>query len=229
MQSWILQMHEEVMKKNLYVILNLANYTGQNCWLAEYDYPRKFKYYNIIIHCKYDNLEIEKKRELLGLQIYSLNRILDMRRYPANNYPGHDKISDFIEKRKCELEKIITNEMNTRRIIKNNKKRKRKLIEYYENKLQQIIKQNDNRIIKQKYNDIIKQNNINQMSKQNDNNQMSKQNDNNQILCVICMVDQKKILFLPCKHICSCKKCSEQMNECCICRQQIKEKIEIYI
>jgi len=47
--------------------------------------------------------------------------------------------------------------------------------------------------------------------------------------CVICWEEAKSVLFLPCKHLCSCKPCSEKTEECPLCRGTIQEKTQVYV
>ena len=44
-------------------------------------------------------------------------------------------------------------------------------------------------------------------------------------LCCICLDGKKNVLFLPCKHICTCANCSN-VNNCPICRANIVSKID---
>jgi len=41
--------------------------------------------------------------------------------------------------------------------------------------------------------------------------------------CVVCMADYKDTIALPCRHLCLCSQCAEQLryqsNKCPICRQ----------
>lgn len=43
--------------------------------------------------------------------------------------------------------------------------------------------------------------------------------------CVICSELQKSVLFLPCRHLCTCESCSNQVQLCPICRANIVEKV----
>ncbi|KAF3454436.1 hypothetical protein FNV43_RR04883 [Rhamnella rubrinervis] len=49
--------------------------------------------------------------------------------------------------------------------------------------------------------------------------------------CVICMAEQKDTAVLPCRHVCMCRHCSEELriqsNKCPICRQRIEELVVI--
>lgn len=47
--------------------------------------------------------------------------------------------------------------------------------------------------------------------------------------CVICMDNKRCMLFMPCRHVVSCKTCSEKLDKCPICKQQIKYKQQIII
>ncbi|CAE8610365.1 unnamed protein product, partial [Polarella glacialis] len=43
--------------------------------------------------------------------------------------------------------------------------------------------------------------------------------------CVICSELAKTVLFLPCRHLCSCKDCADQLQLCPICRASITDKV----
>ena len=47
--------------------------------------------------------------------------------------------------------------------------------------------------------------------------------------CKICFENDSNILFLPCAHLCSCSKCSENLTKCPICRRNIDEKVRTYM
>lgn len=49
--------------------------------------------------------------------------------------------------------------------------------------------------------------------------------------CVICQVQSKSVLFLPCRHLCICKECSQRdggLDRCPLCREDIKSKIDVF-
>ena len=48
--------------------------------------------------------------------------------------------------------------------------------------------------------------------------------------CVICQVEPKTVLFMPCRHLCVCKECSKnhQLISCPLCREEITERIDVY-
>jgi hypothetical protein len=52
-----------------------------------------------------------------------------------------------------------------------------------------------------------------------------KTSDNQSYQCVVCLESNRDCIFLPCLHMCCCKKCSSQMTQCPICRMVI-EKIQ---
>ncbi|XP_043724412.1 probable E3 ubiquitin-protein ligase LUL3 isoform X2 [Telopea speciosissima] len=49
--------------------------------------------------------------------------------------------------------------------------------------------------------------------------------------CVICMTEPKDTAVLPCRHLCMCRECANELknqsNKCPICRQAIQELLEI--
>ncbi|XP_042514105.1 probable E3 ubiquitin-protein ligase LUL4 [Macadamia integrifolia] len=49
--------------------------------------------------------------------------------------------------------------------------------------------------------------------------------------CVICMTEPKDTAVLPCRHLCMCRECANELkhqsNKCPICRQAIEELLEI--
>ena len=48
--------------------------------------------------------------------------------------------------------------------------------------------------------------------------------------CVICQVEPKTVLLMPCRHLCVCKDCSRnpQLLVCPLCRKHITEKIDVF-
>jgi len=47
--------------------------------------------------------------------------------------------------------------------------------------------------------------------------------------CVVCMEMEKKVLLLPCKHVCLCEGCSVNVDVCPLCRAMIKEKTTVFM
>ncbi|KAJ6239775.1 caspase regulator [Anaeramoeba flamelloides] len=68
-----------------------------------------------------------------------------------------------------------------------------------------------------------------QQQGQNDN---TKENEEN-VVCKICMDAKVTTLFLPCKHLCCCKECAEQIHKrngiCPMCRMPINAIMEVFI
>lgn len=52
--------------------------------------------------------------------------------------------------------------------------------------------------------------------------------ENDNMKCVICMENNKSYLFMPCKHVCCCEKCSKNLKQCPICRNTIESSFKIY-
>jgi len=47
-------------------------------------------------------------------------------------------------------------------------------------------------------------------------------------LCVICQVERKRMLLMPCRHLCACDTCGKMLKKCPLCRQDVKERINVY-
>ncbi|KAH3759307.1 pyruvate, phosphate dikinase [Pelomyxa schiedti] len=47
--------------------------------------------------------------------------------------------------------------------------------------------------------------------------------------CVVCLANQREVLFFPCKHIACCLKCSVTLTECPMCRAKIESVIQVYL
>uniref|UniRef100_M4BY56 RING-type domain-containing protein n=1 Tax=Hyaloperonospora arabidopsidis (strain Emoy2) TaxID=559515 RepID=M4BY56_HYAAE len=49
-------------------------------------------------------------------------------------------------------------------------------------------------------------------------------------LCVICLANEKRILCLPCRHLCLCETCAyrQEVTKCPICRLEIAEVLAVY-
>jgi len=45
-------------------------------------------------------------------------------------------------------------------------------------------------------------------------------------ICAVCSESEKTILFMPCRHLCTCENCAAQLNLCPICRAPIAEKVK---
>jgi hypothetical protein len=51
--------------------------------------------------------------------------------------------------------------------------------------------------------------------------------------CCICLTNERNVLFLPCRHICSCLTCNasnaQRIANCPICRTSISSTIHVYL
>eukprot|EP01031_Cornospumella_fuschlensis_P024976 gene24976-30174_t len=54
---------------------------------------------------------------------------------------------------------------------------------------------------------------------------------NQQRLCTICMEEDRRVLLMPCRHLCVCSKCSEEasLQLCPICRNHVQDKVIVFI
>ncbi|KAB0795590.1 hypothetical protein PPYR_12429 [Photinus pyralis] len=49
-------------------------------------------------------------------------------------------------------------------------------------------------------------------------------------LCVVCKVNPKEVILLPCGHVCLCEDCSEEITDLCpICREVIDKQTAAYL
>ena len=49
------------------------------------------------------------------------------------------------------------------------------------------------------------------------------------IMCKICFERERDTCFLPCRHVSTCSECAKRCKVCCICREKIRNKLEIYL
>lgn len=47
--------------------------------------------------------------------------------------------------------------------------------------------------------------------------------------CLICLTNEKKLVFLPCKHCCVCAICGPRMKTCVVCREPVLSTMCIYL
>lgn len=54
---------------------------------------------------------------------------------------------------------------------------------------------------------------------------------NDERLCIICMEDERRIIFTPCGHIIICESClhSHEFTNCCLCNKKIFGKYKLYL
>ena len=49
------------------------------------------------------------------------------------------------------------------------------------------------------------------------------------MLCVICLERPRDIVILNCGHVCACRECSEQLENCPICRRNIDRLVPTFV
>ncbi|AAZ38261.1 IAP-2 [Agrotis segetum nucleopolyhedrovirus A] len=49
------------------------------------------------------------------------------------------------------------------------------------------------------------------------------------IMCKICFERERDTCFLPCRHVSTCSDCAKRCKVCCICREKIKNTMEIFL
>jgi len=66
-----------------------------------------------------------------------------------------------------------------------------------------------------------------ELSKDIDNGSLSCGGEDKSVMsgCAVCLVNQKDVLFLPCKHIVVCSICSTGLSDCPVCRSQIINRV----
>lgn len=47
--------------------------------------------------------------------------------------------------------------------------------------------------------------------------------------CILCKVNEKQVLTLPCSHVLMCRGCHEYGNVCPCCQERIQERIYTYL
>jgi hypothetical protein len=47
--------------------------------------------------------------------------------------------------------------------------------------------------------------------------------------CSICLDNRKNMMCYPCRHVCMCRECSQNIKKCPLCRTNIESLIEVYI
>lgn len=95
-------------------------------------------------------------------------------------------------------------------------------------------------------NDTTTNNDTNENNETNNNNDVDENNEDNDnnndtsllnesiYLCCICQVENSVIVFMPCKHLCTCEPCYDAMkvsnhNDCPVCRCKIKNIIKVFV
>jgi hypothetical protein len=51
------------------------------------------------------------------------------------------------------------------------------------------------------------------------------------LICSICRINERSILFLPCNHLCCCSSCGrlDDLINCPMCRTEIVNRIHVYL
>ena len=57
----------------------------------------------------------------------------------------------------------------------------------------------------------------------------SMKNDVQETSCVICLDENREMVFIPCGHICSCLKCAKKLKDCPMCRKKITHSVRFYV
>jgi hypothetical protein len=47
--------------------------------------------------------------------------------------------------------------------------------------------------------------------------------------CCVCFNSEKTVVFFPCRHVCTCEKCSSSVNVCPICQAKIRETVKVFM
>lgn len=46
--------------------------------------------------------------------------------------------------------------------------------------------------------------------------------------CCVCLEKQKNVVYLPCKHLCTCKECGMDLKKCPLCSAEIQQAIDVF-
>jgi hypothetical protein len=71
--------------------------------------------------------------------------------------------------------------------------------------------------------------NDNDVNNKSDINNASSSKTANELDCSICLNNRKSMMCYPCRHLCMCKDCSQNIKKCPLCRTNIESFIEVYI
>ena len=61
------------------------------------------------------------------------------------------------------------------------------------------------------------------------NEQIDSPSQSDATCCKVCMENEMKVLFLPCRHLSTCISCSKKVDDCTICRTIIQQRITCFI
>ena len=79
--------------------------------------------------------------------------------------------------------------------------------------------------------DYVRKNSLHKLEKENKSlrEKLEKQEqEQEQKNCKICMDKKISMVFVPCGHLISCRKCANALKQCPLCRKPIKEAIKTY-
>jgi hypothetical protein len=48
-------------------------------------------------------------------------------------------------------------------------------------------------------------------------------------LCVLCLVEEKRLACIPCGHLATCVTCGHSLRKCPICGREIEAFVRIYL
>jgi len=65
--------------------------------------------------------------------------------------------------------------------------------------------------------------------KKNEDDDEDNENNNDEMKCVICLENNKCYIFMPCKHVCCCEGCAQNLKQCPICRNNIESSFKIFL
>ena len=46
--------------------------------------------------------------------------------------------------------------------------------------------------------------------------------------CVVCCTERKEVVMLPCRHFCTCSRCSAALVTCPMCRAAVQSCLTVY-
>lgn len=48
-------------------------------------------------------------------------------------------------------------------------------------------------------------------------------------MCIVCLEAPKNTVLFPCRHLCSCARCSVRLERCPLCRKDIEHRVEVWV
>jgi hypothetical protein len=178
-----------------------------------------------------DNAIIEEyKNELINgsknkIEVEAIDKLVKrLECILCNNVEGKNKVSknltSFVEKIRLEFITKIRDDMINRgveKIVRNQIKYTMRL-RIKDNIIKEI---EDSEEFKNIYKEVLE-------SRRSCLEKTLEKNIINKIICIICMTDERNILFIKCKHMVCCKTCAYKCSRCPVCREEIKEYIDVY-